>query len=1091
VRRTLFGAVFLAATLIATVPAATSVAGTDVATGLLGFEPTNGVVNPLNPAQIAVARGCTVVISNNFGQDNFPVIRNTSLAGCSGDASMAFDSQGQLFISHLSRSFGAGELTVVAGLIADTTTPGTATYTPVQVSQTDGNDDDKNWLAADANPTSPFADNLYLVWTRFTGINAGGPTAIFFSRSTDGGANWSAPGQLDTGAEGFVWPSHTAVAQNGDVYVAYHTSTCGAANTGTIPLLRDGTGGASFAAGVVPQRNNAFGAGQATVTCNDQDGSGDEIPGTDFWLQGTVQPWILPDPVRPGNVYVVGNDDPNNAYANGDDGDVVIARSTDFGVTFSRSRLDHGPGQSFSVMPTAHIDQDGNVVATWYDNRAGVLNSGANGNGSPNFLLELYATTSRDGALSWTNDFRVSDNFFDPDAGSGCRFGSKAGGDCAERIGEYNGVYTVDGIGYAAWTGNATPPVPPGTIDGAGAQTTYADVFSMLGAFSDRFEPNESIDGAVVAQLGADDTFNEERLTLHTATDVDFFKVTALHTGMLEAEIAFNEVIADLAVIAQDAAGNTLATGSQATSQPGSSTETLAIPVVLGETYFVEVLNPNGTTTFPPQSVYDLTIVNRAAPVPFGLDLLASSDTGRSNTDNETSDDTPSILIRADTVDSASMGIDLLDPAEVAAGEDGYAVAAFANGVFAGYASEQAGTSGTAWVFTFPPLPDGTHSLTAKVRVFDGAAPQANGFGGESAALTVTIDTVAPPVPAAPDLLAASDSGGISDDDITTIQAPAFQGAFVEPNALVRIRANGAVVGQGLVTSLGNYQVIVDPLADDVYLITAELEDLAGNVSVDSDALKVTIAHDSLNLPGDTSGPASATVVVDLQAGTVAGYPGVAGSTGLVGIVGIPTVNLDANGQDLEILGTAGDDSLVYQPTSETGGRLTRAGSAQVITFSDVNPGSTFTIDPGAGTDEVIVLGTPLGDAIQGVADTTSTVQVGSLLMVHMPTASTELVGIWSGPGVDTVTVTAFDTVNSSWLVDGGSPSTNPHRGDKLLVGDGSGGGKILIQPSSIQGAGLAFVDYDKTTGALTTIGYVNIESAKKATGGGGGGGGP
>jgi hypothetical protein len=53
---------------------------------------------------------------------------------------MAFDAQGRLFVTHLSRQ---PEITVFAGQIVDTTTAGTQNYTPIAVSPADGNNDDK------------------------------------------------------------------------------------------------------------------------------------------------------------------------------------------------------------------------------------------------------------------------------------------------------------------------------------------------------------------------------------------------------------------------------------------------------------------------------------------------------------------------------------------------------------------------------------------------------------------------------------------------------------------------------------------------------------------------------------------------------------------------------------------------------------------------------------------------------------------------------------------------------------------------------------------------------------------------------------
>lgn len=1309
----------------------------DVLTGLTGFEPTVAVVNPRNPAQVAVARGCTVLISNDYGQ-TYPISRSTTIR-CSGDPSIAFDSQGRLFVSHLSRVVAGGELRVFAGQIADTTTPSpnplTDTYTPIQVSLTDGLADDKQWLAADANPTSPSRDNLYLVWAQDPRIPASPNTAILFSMSTNQGVNWSAPQALspvdndgdglvdedqvdgmdndgdglidEDPPEGFVWPPHVAVASNGDVYVAYHTDTCGTANAGTIPLLRDGNGGANFAAGNVPQASTAFGPGQATVTCNIQ-GSGNEITGTDFWLQGTMQPWILPDPVRAGNVYVVANDDPNNIYANGDDADVVVARSTDFGTTFTVRRVDHGPGQSFAVMPTAHIDQDGNIAVHWYDNRSGAMNAGTSGfaNGSPNFLLDLYGTVSTDAGLTFANDFRINDALFDPDVGAGCRFGPPGSG-CQTtnagfilntlRIGEYNGIWAVDGIGYAVWTGNNTPP--PGAT---APQTTIFDLFSILGAYPDRLEPNEAIDFAAVAALGSDDTYNEARLTLHSATDADFFKVVALHTGKLQAEIEFNEVIAAIELQAVDMYGNVVGIGTTNTVLTGSSVSTITIPVVAGETYFFQVLDPNAPNTFPPQTSYDLTIVNTAAPVPFGLDLEAGSDSGISDFDNVTNVDLPTIRLRVDEEPLSGLSFSPTNDGDLTDDPPGYKVQVFRNGTSAGFGTAVLGQPGVYQLsFSGTPLLEGANSLTARVHIVDPSddpgvpgTAHVTGGGSESGSLLVTLDTVAPPAPSVPDLLASSDSGpsdadnvtqvnppafqgtgeanaqirilangdvvgegvigsdfsdgvpgnglgawevtieplddgtyditavaedlagnisppsaamapqlvidtadgggmpqrptldlldafdtgwsnldnvtnlttldfrvsaesgttvvikdgntvidtfvmpavnfavrtlnlaegphplstestdmagntshqskeslvtvdetapvaaapdlpafsdtaGVDDDDVTTISDPSFVGQE-ETNVLVRVYANGVQVGQGLVgadgsdgvpaNGLGAYKVSIAPLNDGVYDITIELEDQAGNVSSVSPPLSVTIANQVLNLSG-----ASAGVTVNLDNNQVTGFPGYPSAGSVVGILGIPTVNLDVNGQDLSILGTSLDDNLSFMPTGSQGGTVTRAESSQVLHLAGI--GGTFEIDPAAGTDTVAVIGTSLDDLVTAMVDVTSAVQVNSLQNVTMPTANVERLDIFSDQGKDTLDVFVYDTVNANLFVDAGEPaSTNPVA-DRFNVYAASPQGHLQKQPGGpVQGSGSVFVTYPMTTLAGSRIDYAHVE---------------
>ena len=193
---------------------------------------------------------------------------------------------------------------------------------------------------------------------------------------------------------------------------------------------------------------------------------------------GSGQPFILPDPVRAGNVYVVASDDPNNVFGNGDDTNVMIARSTDFGVTSTSAGSITTRSES-AVMPTAQIDQDGNIAVTWYDDRRLLQNTGANANfGQPNFLLDLYGTTSRDGGQTFVNDVRISDNPFDPDAGpSTCRFGSRPTNDCTER----SANTTASGPSMESATqldGQHHPPAPPFPSDGSGGQRITFDVFS-------------------------------------------------------------------------------------------------------------------------------------------------------------------------------------------------------------------------------------------------------------------------------------------------------------------------------------------------------------------------------------------------------------------------------------------------------------------------------------------------------------------------------------------------------------------------------------------------------------------------------------
>ncbi len=89
---------------------------------------------------------------------------------------------------------------------------------------------DKELMSADAHPSSPKRDNVYITWTKF---NTAGHSPIYFSQSTDGGATWS-PGVEISGSDAGLCPvpdplgpcnddqgSYSVVGPDGTIYVAF------------------------------------------------------------------------------------------------------------------------------------------------------------------------------------------------------------------------------------------------------------------------------------------------------------------------------------------------------------------------------------------------------------------------------------------------------------------------------------------------------------------------------------------------------------------------------------------------------------------------------------------------------------------------------------------------------------------------------------------------------------------------------------------------------------------------------------------------------------------------------------------------------
>jgi len=1076
---------FLAILTFSCLLPAASMAATDVQTGLGGNEPTTAAVNPLSPNVIAVARGLTVAISTDFGvtfPTTVPMPTNpptfagvVSWSGC-GDPSVTFDSQGRLFMTYLlcgnDAAVPPNRLGYAVFVQQVDTATGTAVGNPVLIS---GNAaiffDDKEWIAADASQDSPFQDNLYVVWTRLVA-----PWQVMFSRSTDGGANWSAPTQISAGGEGNVWPSHVAAAPNGDVYITYHGDTCGSA-TAQMFVLRDSAGGAQFQAGVGFQKTSFT----AAVTCNYQGDATTAVPTTQFWMQGANQGFVIPDPIRPGQIYVVVNDDPNADFTSGDAGDIKLARSIDYGQTWSLSTVSHAPAGTLQVYPTGASDQGGNLVITWWDARRGLTNAAGN------LLLDQYATVSRDGGLSFTNDFRVSDFAFDPDLNAPCRYGNLA--TCVSndgttpltlRIGEYNGTAAANGAGYAIWTGNA------GTNPPSGNQMTYFDAFSILAAFPDAAEPNDAWDPGVASVLGASGTYQNQDLTIHSETDEDWFKVVALHTGELFFTIDYNSRFSDLDLEVRDKFNNVIATSSAGLDS--NSGESVFIPAVAGEAYFVRVFAEPGQV--PPINTYDLGIVNTPAPVPFGLVLAPGSDTGADSQDNVTSETLPTIVL---AVDLEPLGGLSFSPdngtATLADDAPGYKVQIYRNGIAVGRATPVVGQPGI-FVYTFTaPLAEGLNFITARVVIVDASDNAANpgtvhavGVGGESdVPLIVTLDTTAPGAGALGqlDLLDSSDSGGISDDDITTFSTPSF-GIQVNEPGLVRVYAQPLPAGPSIqvaqfqATTTGVWQVTVQSLADGVYNMTATIEDGAGNVGPSTAPLKVTIARNSLTLPGQTVSPAGGPVAVDLAAKTIQGFAS-ASPTGLIGIGGIPSVFLNVNGSMLTVNLTTGDDALSYTPFSADAGTLALGGAGQAIHFSSA---SLLTVNPLSGNDTVTTYGTATDDTVGVNVNTTMTVQVGGTLTLNMPAAQIEKVGLSTLQGNDTINVDIYDTVNGALFVDGGEPTTVNKGYDTLNHFDKSAGKKGTysnISGGSTPGTGAVVLTF-KAAGTATRVDYVGIE---------------
>ncbi|MBI1314694.1 hypothetical protein GC176_25660, partial [bacterium] len=379
-------------------------------------------------------------------------------------------------------------------------------------------------------------------------------------------------------------------------------------------------------------------------------------------------------------------------------------------------------------------------------------------------------------------------------------------------------------------------------------------------------DTNEFNDTRVLAtNLGANTTLSSNATVEPSATtllpfalpaDNDFYRIVADSTGTLDITVLFDELSAvqsgrpglpgngNLDIQVLDIDGTVIAgTGTFGTNDGAgelnvdgdadAENERVRIPVVAGQTYYLQVFGATSDTL----NSYSVKTVNTPAAVPYNLELLdnptgddtlndmpSNSDTGRSQTDNVTRDNTPTIVFRLDDGfflhDLPGNDADDTPPDEVipipfqaAAGAAGYRIAIFDEGSSPapgtqtgtqpqtpiGYATAVAGEEGV-YEFTTPVLTDGSHFLTARVQMVDPSTELQTGFGARSAALEIIVDTADPPVTFGLTTIAddgldpSSDSGVVGQsgtpdtftDRVTNDTTPTFFGT-AEADSVVRL----------------------------------------------------------------------------------------------------------------------------------------------------------------------------------------------------------------------------------------------------------------------------------------------------------------
>ena len=352
-------------------------------------------------------------------------------------------------------------------------------------------------------------------------------------------------------------------------------------------------------------------------------------------------------------------------------------------------------------------------------------------------------------------------------------------------------------------------------------------------------------------------------------------------------------------------------------------------------------------------SPFQVTIDSAPPAAPASLDLTDASDTGTSNSDDVTGDNTPTITGTAE----AGSTVGLYDT----------------NGTTL-LGTAVAGAGGT-WSITSSALSDGAHTLTAR------ATDLAGNQSGASAGLVITVDTSGGGDTAAPILQSFSSSS--ADDSYgpgASINITAtFDEALRADSTLTVVLDNGQSVVLAAVsgsTLTGTYTVGATGSAQDSADLTvgsissASVFDLAGNQQTGTTVPAApNNLGDSSDLVIDTTAPAAPGIALDNDTG-VAADDAITndGSYAVSGAEAGAVVEYSTNGTDWSTTAPTaieGANSISVRQT-DAAGNLSATGTLN------------FTLDPTAPTGSVDLLpGSDTGNDTDNItSDTTPTLRV-------------------------------------------------------------------------------------------------------------------
>ncbi len=434
-------------------------------------------------------------------------------------------------------------------------------------------------------------------------------------------------------------------------------------------------------------------------------------------------------------------------------------------------------------------------------------------------------------------------------------------------------------------------------------------------------------------------------------------------------------------------------------------------PSAGNHSYTVGTVSTSGVASDPSPAI--IVTYNTTAPgtPSAAIDLAAASDTGTSSTDNIT---------------KTTTGLDFTGSGGVA----NSIVRLYAGATEIGSAT--ADGSGNWSVKTTVTLAEGANTITYKIESVSGVLSAAS-----TSTLSVTLDTAASAATGTPDLTVGTDTGSSNTDNVTSSTTPAFTVACVNGES-VQLYDNGVATGTAVTCAGGTATVTAGTLASGSHTITAVQTDPAGNSSVASSGLSLTIDSTVPATPAAAPALASAddtgTTGDGITSATTAlTFTGTVEANATVNIydngVLVTSTTADASGNySVDISLTAGSTHPITVKAQDASGNLSAASAITNVTVDNTAP-TTPAAAPAltAGTNTGISNSDGITNLTSGLAfsagagavENNATVQLydGGTLVATVTAAadgSYSFTGVALTAGAHSLTIKAVDAANNT-----------------------------------------------------------------------------